>query len=332
MSPELERKYRIGGLLGEGAHGVVYRATEIEGGRHVALKFLQPEASAERVRFLREMDLLASLSHPNILKILGSGIDEDVPYVVVELVEGEDLERVISKSRLTLLERLAVVVQLAQALHYAHERGIVHRDVKPANVLVGWDLAVRLADLGLARPVEKGHTLTEVGLFVGTPAYIAPEQAMDAEVGPAADQFSLAVMTFELATGRLPFVGESLTECINLRIDGPAPRASSILPDIPLRLDRALARALEREPRRRFHSVHDFGREVARVIGQLDPAGTHPMFEASMLEATRSVVPPTSGVTFGTSLLVIVGSLTLMSLIAGPVIIGIVLAIVRSGG
>lgn len=331
MSPELERKYRIAGELGKGAHGVVYRATEIDGGRDVALKFLQPEASEERVRFLREMELLSSLDHPNILKVLGSGVDEGTPYVVVELVEGDDLERVISTARYTLAERLVLVVQLAQALQYAHDRGVVHRDVKPANALIGWDLGVRLADLGLARLVERGHTLTEAGFFVGTPAYIAPEQAMDETVGPAADQYSLGVIAFELATGRLPFLGETVTECLQLRLDQTAPRISSIVPDLPSRLDRAVARALERDPRRRHACVYDFGRELARVIGQIDRGISHPLFEPAMIDATRVVTQPSTRVTDSTSLVVIAGSLILMSLIAGPVFLAILVALLRAG-
>jgi Tol biopolymer transport system component len=279
--------YEITGKLGEGGMGEVYRATDSRLKREVAVKVLPPAFTADRerlARFEREAQTLASLSHPNIAAIFGLEESDGVRALVMELVDGEDLSTVIARGPLPLEEALPIARQMAEALEAAHERGIVHRDLKPANVKLTPDGAVKVLDFGLAKALEPvgvgvsagdlahSPTLTaahgtQLGVVLGTAAYMSPEQAKGKAVDRRADIWSFGVVLFEMLTGRSLFEGETASEVLAavIRQDVEWNR----LPEVPAALRRLLGRCLERDPRLR---LRDIG-EARIALGSIDADG-----------------------------------------------------------
>ena len=207
--------YRLDSELGHGAMGVVFRAFDPVIGRAVAIKIIRLDEFATanekaeiKLRFAREATAAGKLSHPNIVTVYHLGEQGDLQYLVLELVNGWSLEKALSngipQDRGT---SISVLSQVAGALDYAHGEGIVHRDVKPANILVSRDGKAKIADFGIAR--ISSQTITKTGATMGTPAYMAPEQIMSARVNGLADQFSLAVIAYQMLSGRRPFIAET---------------------------------------------------------------------------------------------------------------------------
>ncbi len=203
--------YRLDAEIGHGAMGIVFRGFDPAIGRPVAIKIIQlnqfasaTEKAELKLRFAREAAAAGKLSHPNIVAVHHLGEQDDLQYIVLELVEGASLEKILSDGRPE--ERgstVALLQQMADALDYAHSQGVVHRDVKPANILVRQDGRVKLTDFGIAR--ISSQTVTKTGFTMGTPAYMAPEQILSARVGGRADQFSLAVIAYQMLSGQRPF-------------------------------------------------------------------------------------------------------------------------------
>ncbi|HEX9580324.1 MAG TPA: serine/threonine-protein kinase [Gemmatimonadales bacterium] len=277
---DLGQQFRLDRLLGRGGMSVVYLARELELNRFVALKVLPlhfilgPEAAD---RFKREAKIGASLDHPHIIPVLRIGSTQTVLWYSMRWAKGGSLRELLDRSGpLSVPDMLKIVQPVASALHYAHQRGVVHRDVKPANVLVdeaGW---VSLCDFGIAK-LFGAVPLTQTGATIGTPGYLPPEQCYGKTLDGRADQYSLAIVTYECLTGALPFTADSLGEIVRKHCMEPPPRASAERPDIPDQVAEALMRAMSKRPEDRFENVVEFvralGGDVAAAEATVSFAG-----------------------------------------------------------
>jgi tRNA A-37 threonylcarbamoyl transferase component Bud32 len=248
--------YQLGALLGQGAMGTVYRARHTELGVERAIKLLRPGASADGLqRFEREARNLARVRHPSVVPIHEAGVEQGVPYLVMDLVSGRPLTGVLAEGRLPLARALALGADLARGVAALHEAGVVHRDLKPDNVLVREDGAPVIVDLGVAVAPDQDERLTHTGALIGTPLYMAPEQLLGRAAGPPADVYAVGLIIFELATGRPavpPVAGLAALVAEVSERDRPAP--SSVDASLPASLDALLAGALDRAPERRPHA------------------------------------------------------------------------------
>jgi len=262
-------RYRVVSLLGSGGMGQVFRVEDATSGQALALKVLRPLDSDEgdRVRrFQREIQILTRIRHPAVLHILDWGDSPAGLYFVTELVDGEDLKLAIRRrGPWPAPEAAALGATLADALAAAHAQGVVHRDVKPNNVMIARDGSVRLLDFGLARGAGIDlTTLTRTGTIVGTPGYMSPEQFDAHGVDERSDVYSLGVVLFEVLTGRLPFTGQTpIAVALAHKTETP-PLPRSLRPGVPAWLERAVLRCLEKDPARRFASAAALAAELRR--------------------------------------------------------------------
>ena len=253
---------RIDALAGRGGMGVVYRATQLSLGRPVAVKLIAPAHAADprfRERFEREARLAAAIDHPNVIPVYEAGVDEGRLYLVMRWVGGADLSGLLAREgRLEPARAAAIAEQVAGALDAAHNAGLVHRDVKPANVLLSGDHAY-LADFGLTRPIRGDARLTSTGQWLGTADYMAPEQ-FDGDVADAlTDVYALGCVLHAMLTGEPPFRRETMPSTILAHLHEPPPRPSHT-PGVPQTFDAVVARALAKRPEDRFPSAGDLGR------------------------------------------------------------------------
>jgi serine/threonine protein kinase len=242
--------------LGRGGMGVVYEALERPLQRRVALKLLNPARTQQpdaEERFLKEARNIAQLSHPSIIKIYRAGVDDGRYFLALEYVEGRPLDNVLACERLTPAQNLAILRDVAEALAHAHQRGIVHRDVKPGNVFVRPDGRAVLGDFGLAKDLDPSvSSLTAEGVVVGTPAYMSPEQALSQEPTPATDVYALGVLAFEMISGRVPFTADSAVSMLMKQIHEPPPPLVDLAPPgVPASLIELVQQMLEKTPARR---------------------------------------------------------------------------------
>jgi serine/threonine-protein kinase len=268
----LAGRYRLLELLGEGGMAHVFRGHDELLDRAVAVKVLRAGFGADRdfvARFRQEARSVASLHHPNIATVYDTGTD-GVDYIVMQLVDGEDLERMIHRlGRVPVHTAARIVVDVSRALQAAHERGIIHRDVKPANILLDPEGDVRVVDFGIARAAN-AIGVTTAGMMLGSVHYVSPEQVLGEEVTAASDVFSLGVVLYEAITGQRPFDGPTPASVALERLHvRPAP-PSAVGRDLPPGLDPLVMRALERDPAARYPSAGDFGAALeAWRIGSL---------------------------------------------------------------
>lgn len=273
--------YEIQSPLGAGGMGEVYRATDTKLGRDVALKVLPADMAhdAERLgRFRREAKVLAQLDHPNIVTIYSVEECDGVHFLTMQLVEGVPLDRLICQAGLPIEQIIGIAEALADALSAAHEKGIVHRDLKPGNVMVTKDGRVKVLDFGLAKDVRgsdfDGATMTsasqtQMGVVMGTPAYMSPEQTSGRPLDHRSDIFSFGVMLHEMVTGRRPFEGNSQAELISSILRDTPPSVMEVRPELPSDLARVIRRCLEKDPRHRMQTARDVSnefRDLARTI------------------------------------------------------------------
>jgi serine/threonine protein kinase len=261
-------RYVIATLLGQGAMGTVYRAHDVELRRDVALKVVrQPgdqapsDAQRARQRIFREARAAAALEHPNVVRVYDAGEIDEIAFVAMELVVGRSLRSFVGHPEVSVAQRCSWLTDVAKALVAAHARGIVHRDVKPDNVMVGSDGIVKVLDFGIARAMphaqlQEPATVTEQGFFIGTPAYMSPEQLRGEAIDERADQFAWGVMAFELLSGTTPWTGEgSMLALVSRMLSVPAPALSGLLPEVSLEVESVIGRALSRDASHRFPSM-----------------------------------------------------------------------------
>jgi serine/threonine protein kinase len=258
-------RYRIEGDLGHGGMAAVYRARDAELDRPVAIKVLAEHLAgnpAFRDRFLREARLAARLSHPNVVQVFDAGEDEGRPFIVMEYVEGEPLADTLKREgRLAPAYVVDLALQVCGGLEHAHAAGLVHRDIKPGNLLVRGDGVVKVADFGIARAAETTK-LTQIGSVLGTAAYLSPEQAAGEEVTAAADIYSLGCVLYEALTGRTPYVFQNLAE-LAVKHQQPIAPVRELAREVPEELEAAVMRCLARNPEYRPDSAAELARELA---------------------------------------------------------------------
>ena len=259
--------YRIEDVLGRGGMGVVYRADDDRLGRSAAVKVIAPEQAGDaafRRRFLEESRAAAAIDHPNVLPVYEAGEEGGVLFLVTRMVEGADLAELLEdEGPLDVDRALALTAQVGAALDAAHARGLIHRDVKPGNVLVARDPGpgtehCYLTDFGLAQQDDRRSRLTTTGQFVGTLDYIAPEQIQGGTVDGRADLYALAALFYECATGAPPFVCDSQPALLFAHLSAPPPRISEKLEGAPEALDDVIAKAMAKAPEDRYGSCTEF--------------------------------------------------------------------------
>src|SRR6476659_5608674 len=252
--------YNVEAELGHGGMGIVYRAWHLRLRRRVALKMLLAGAHAqpaERERFQREAEAVAGLRHPNIVQVYDVGDHEGWPYFTMELLEGGSLAQALLGAPQPASQAAALVATLAEAIQVAHRGGIVHRDVKPANILLTAEGTPKIADFGLARHFEGEPALTLSGARIGTPSYMAPEQFIGkaGTIGPAADIYALGVLLYEMLTGRPPFRGETASETERQAIHDEPVSPSRLNSKVPRDLETICLKCLHKDPQRRYASA-----------------------------------------------------------------------------
>ena len=267
----LAGRYELQDVAGSGGMSSVYRARDTVLERTVAIKILHEQYSDDPEyveRFRREARALAQLNHPNIVTVIDRGEFEGRQFIVFEHVEGENLKELVDREGQLPVDRaLALVHQVARGLAFAHDHGVIHRDVKPHNVLIDEDGVAKVTDFGIARSLDPADGLTETGTLLGTSEYIAPEQASGARVDERSDQYSLAVVLYELLTGEPPYTGDNFMAVAMKHIQQPVPRVRDVRPDVAPRIDAIVARAMAKRPDDRFPSTEAMmaALEAARV-------------------------------------------------------------------
>jgi serine/threonine-protein kinase len=280
----VDERYRVIDRLGSGGMADVWRAEDLQLGRKVALKVLHSRFAQDREfveRFRREASSAAGLQHPNVVGVFDRGEFDGTYYIAMEYVDGEPLRDVIARG-VDIPWALQATRQILAAAEFAHERGIVHRDFKPLNVLIDHDGRARVTDFGIAR--AGGSEITQTGSVMGTAQYISPEQAQGLEVSPATDVYSIGVILYEMLAGRVPFDGDSAVGVAMRQVSEPPTPPSEINPNVYPALDGVVMRALAKDPRDRYASAREFS-------AALDQAEANP-YGAPADTASYAPLPP----------------------------------------
>ena len=286
-------KFRLERPLAKGGMGSVWLGRHTELDSPVAVKFMAPELAGTpvaRTRFKREAKAAAQLRSPNVVSIQDYGVEDDTPYMVMELLEGEDLHDLLEREKRLSIPRIAgIVAQVAKALGMAHAAGIVHRDLKPSNLFLarsGDDEIVKVLDFGVAKEMGTlAADKTTSGVLVGSPMYMSPEQARGEAIDFRSDLWSLGVVVYEALAGRPPFVSDHLGALLARIHEARAERPTSIAPDLPGEVDAFVARALARQPEARFASAKEMADALA-AIAEAHPASTAPVDRGAAVART----------------------------------------------
>jgi len=301
-------RYRIDALLGEGGMGAVYRAYDLELDRTVALKLVRPELSSHpetMQRFKQELLLASRISHKNILRIHDLGDANGIKFITMAFVEGHDLAALVEKEgRLDFARALKFTRQLCSALDAAHHEGVVHRDLKPQNILIDHSDNLYISDFGLAKSLEaQSAMMTRTGQILGTPRYMSPEQVEAKELDHRSDLYSLGLIIYEMFTGELPFRGESAMQLMYQRVVTPAKDPREFCPDLPEYLANVILKCLEKEPEKRYQHARE-------ILNDLDSqAAPRPSVPVGAQTISIQLPRPTKrgGMIAGTSLVLAIG-------------------------
>ncbi len=295
--------YRIERRLGRGGMGVLYLAIEPGLERRVALKLIAPEAAADdvfRKRFAEESKIAASIEHPNVVPIYAAGDEGGIPYIAMRYVSGSDLGRRIAREgKLDPAEAAALIAQVGNGLDAIHAAGLVHRDVKPANVLLsggeGAEPHAYITDFGVARNVATNSGLTQTGRFVGTLDYVAPEQISGGEIDARVDVYALGCLLFKLLTGEVPFPKDGDAARLYAHLNDPPPAPSLFAPAVPMALDDVAIRAMSKPPGDRYPSAGDLGRAaLAAVAGDRVSLPERTVATGAAATRTAETIPPST--------------------------------------
>ncbi|MBU1243068.1 protein kinase [Myxococcota bacterium] len=299
-----EGKYQVGALLGEGGMGQVYRATHILMRKDVALKVLKPAMSVHSEiveRFRREAESAARLSHPGIIAVLDFGRSMDGTfYLVMEFLEGHSLSRALREGPMDWRRVCRLGILMLDALAEAHKAGVVHRDLKPDNIMLQVSAAgeesLKLVDFGIAKLIEDGGPqLTAAGLVFGTPSYLSPEQAQGQPVTHAADLYAMGVILFQMLTGRLPFKASSTMELLAMHIQEPPPHVRDLVPGVPEALDQLVLRALGKKPGDRPGDAAGMASALADLLQTAESVPAAPVPMPPPPAPAAAITPPAAG-------------------------------------
>jgi predicted Ser/Thr protein kinase len=318
----LSERYELEELAGAGGMSSVYRAHDRLLDRKVALKILHQHYTEDPEyveRFRHEARAVAALSHPNIVTVIDRGEHDGRQFIVFEYIEGENLKRLIERRGPAPVDQaLELAMQIARGLSFAHQQGLVHRDVKPQNILLNGDGQAKVTDFGIARSLDVKHGMTQTGTVLGTSDYIAPEQAQGHRVDAHTDVYSLGIVLYELLTSEVPFPGENFVAVAMRHINEEPPAIRERRPEVPPRVEAAVHRAMAKDPEARFATMGDFCRELEACLAELQ--GTQVLAPRVAAPARRG-----SGVSPWPFVLVLVALLAIGGVIAA-------LVIHRSGG
>jgi serine/threonine-protein kinase len=270
----IAERYELQELVGTGGMSSVYRAHDRLLERDVAIKVLHEQFTADGEyveRFRREARAVAQLSHPNIVTVIDRGEQDDRQFIVFEYVDGENLKALVAREGpLPEREAIELALQVARALGFAHEQGLVHRDVKPQNVLLNDGHEAKVTDFGIARSLDVQGGLTQTGTVMGTSDYIAPEQARGSRVDAQSDIYSLGTVLYELLTGEVPFAGDNFVAVAMQHINQPPPSVRERRPELSPCVDEVVQRAMAKEPRDRFRSMEELCGALNDCLAELD--------------------------------------------------------------
>ena len=268
----IDGRFEIEDLVGTGGMSSVYRARDTVLERHVALKILHDHFSSDPEyveRFRREARAIARLNHPNIVTVIDRGDFQGRQFIVFELVPGDNLKDVVRRyGPLPVPEALALTHQIARGLSFAHEHGVVHRDVKPQNVLLDEGGSAKVTDFGIARSLEPGNGLTQTGTVLGTSDYVAPEQVSGQHVDARSDQYSLGVLLYELLTGEVPYSADNFMAVAMRHLRDPVPSVRKRRPDVPERVDEIVATAMAKQPEDRYPTMEAMMAALEAALAQ----------------------------------------------------------------
>jgi serine/threonine-protein kinase len=268
----LSDRYELEELVGTGGMSSVFRAHDRLLDRKVALKILHQQYTEDAdyvERFRREARAVAALSHPNIVTVIDRGEHESKQFIVFEYVDGENLKALIERrGPAPVATALELAMQIARGLSFAHQQGLIHRDVKPQNILLNGDGQAKVTDFGIARSLDVQHGMTQTGTVLGTSDYIAPEQAQGQRVDEHTDVYSLGVVLYEMLTNEVPFPGENFVAVAMRHINEAPPSIRDKRPDVSPRLEEAVQRAMAKRPEDRFQTMADFCRELEANLAE----------------------------------------------------------------
>jgi serine/threonine protein kinase len=290
-SAEIAGRYRVEGRLGFGGMSTVHLALDLRLERQVAVKLLAEHLAEDPTfisRFQREAQAAARLVHPNIVQVFDSGQDESTGqyFIVMEYIQGQSCAEILRDDGwLDVDEAIAIIDQACEGLHYAHRHGVVHRDVKPGNLLRAREGEVKLADFGIAKATEQS-SITQVGSVLGTAAYLAPEQARGEEAGPRADLYALGVVTYQLISGRLPYEASSLTELALKQQQEEPPMLDTLVAAVSPELAEAVAVSLALDPQERYQTAREMGRALGDGANGIAPPERTGARQSPATEAT----------------------------------------------
>ena len=288
-------RYELEELSGTGGMSNVYRAYDSLLERRVAIKVLHERYSNDTEyveRFRREAMAIARLSHPNIVTVIDRGEWEEHQFIVFEYIEGETLkELVVREGPLSVRDSLVLVSEIARGLAFAHRHGVVHRDVKPHNVIIDLEGKPKVTDFGIARSLDREEGLTTTGTLLGTSDYLAPEQASGAPVSERSDQYSLGVLLYELLTGEVPYPAESLVQAAMRHVNDPVPSVRKSRPDVPLAVDELVRTAMQKQPDDRFASTEAFVTALEACLAPFDEDTLSDLRPAASVESVPAAAP-----------------------------------------